>query len=246
MLRRDFWTGLISRRLCRFLFLFQLALLYSVPHFFVLYWSLSSSLCTIFDTTSFNIDEVLSINPSADLLFLPLETNAHHKDLLTCSSETDGPGKLCNNFSISNNLIQMVNFLALIPEVWFSQSCLLDLILSSDASICFTMAFPPLEDSDHVAASVSINFLPNSKEHVPFHHRVYDYSWTDWDGLHDHMRDIPWEDIFKLNASFFFLFDWVEWISMKSWTATTRYDVTRKRSTKRLKHTGNVFRKNHS
>ena len=23
----------------------------------------------------------------------------------------------------------------------------------------------------------------------------------DWDGLHDHLRDFPWEDIFKLSAS---------------------------------------------
>ena len=32
--------------------------------------------------------------------------------------------------------------------------------------------------------------------------------------------------------------------SMEGWTATTRHGVTRKRSTKRLKHTGNLFRKN--
>ena len=31
---------------------------------------------------------------------------------------------------------------------------------------------------------------------------------------------------------------------MQGSTATTRYGVTRKRSTKRLKHTGNLFRKN--
>ena len=29
----------------------------------------------------------------------------------------------------------------------------------------------------------------------------YDYSCGDWDGLLDHLRDIPWEDIFKLSAS---------------------------------------------
>ena len=23
----------------------------------------------------------------------------------------------------------------------------------------------------------------------------------DWDGLHDHLRDVPWEDIFKRGAS---------------------------------------------
>ena len=30
---------------------------------------------------------------------------------------------------------------------------------------------------------------------------AYDYSRADWDGLCDHMRDVPWEDIFKLSAS---------------------------------------------
>ena len=29
----------------------------------------------------------------------------------------------------------------------------------------------------------------------------YDYSFADCDGLHDHLRDVPWEDIFKLGAS---------------------------------------------
>ena len=39
---------------------------------------------------------------------------------------------------------------------------LVDLFLSSDASICFTMALPPLGNSD-VVVSVSIDFLSNSK-----------------------------------------------------------------------------------
>ena len=30
---------------------------------------------------------------------------------------------------------------------------------------------------------------------------AYDYSRADWDGLHDHLRDVPWEEIFKLDAS---------------------------------------------
>ena len=29
----------------------------------------------------------------------------------------------------------------------------------------------------------------------------YGYSCADWDGLCDHVRDIPWVDIFKLNPS---------------------------------------------
>ena len=30
---------------------------------------------------------------------------------------------------------------------------------------------------------------------------AYDYSRADWDGLCDHLRDVPWEDIFNLSAS---------------------------------------------
>ena len=34
-----------------------------------------------------------------------------------------------------------------------------------------------------------------------FHCIDYDYSCADWLGLPDHLRDVPWEDIFKLGAS---------------------------------------------
>ena len=33
-------------------------------------------------------------------------------------------------------------------------------------------------------------------------HRIgYNYSLADWNGLCDHLRDVPWEDTFKLSAS---------------------------------------------
>ena len=78
---------------------------------------------------------------------------------------------------------------------------LLDLFISSDASICSTMAFPPLGNSDHVLVSISIDFPSNSQWDAPFHCIAYDYSRADWDGLCDHLRDVPWEDIFELSAS---------------------------------------------
>ena len=57
---------------------FQLALLHSVSYFFFLYQSPSSSLCTVFDSISSNINEVLSINPSANV-FVFGDFNIHHK-----------------------------------------------------------------------------------------------------------------------------------------------------------------------
>ena len=63
------------------------------------------------------------------------------------------------------------------------------------------MAFPPLENSDHNVVSVSIDFPMNSKQDTPFHYIVYDYSRVDWDGLNNHFRYVPWDDVFKLSAS---------------------------------------------
>ena len=39
-----------------------------------------------------------------------------------------------------------------------NSSALLDLFISSDDSICFTMAFPPVGTSGHVVISVFIDF----------------------------------------------------------------------------------------
>ena len=39
----------------------------------------------------------------------------------------------------------------------------------------------------------------------------HDYSCADWDHLRDHLRDVPWEDIFTLSASTASEFwEWVE------------------------------------
>ena len=53
------------------------------------------------------------------------------------------------------------------------------------------MAFPPLGNSDHVVVSVSIDFPSNYQRDTLFHCIAYDYSCADWDGLCDHLRDVP-------------------------------------------------------
>ena len=63
------------------------------------------------------------------------------------------------------------------------------------------MAVPPLRNSDHVVVSVSIDVPTNSKQDTLFHCVAYDYSRADWDGLRDYVRDVLWEDVFKLKAS---------------------------------------------
>ena len=120
---------------------FQLSLLHSVSYFFSLYRSPSSSLSTVFHSISSNLD-----------------FNIHHKDWLTYSGGTDRRGELFYNFSIKNNLTQIVNFPTRIPDCDSHSPAFLDLFISSDVSISSTMAFPPLENSHCVVVSVSIDF----------------------------------------------------------------------------------------
>ena len=63
----------------------------------------------VFHTNSYNIDEVLLINPSAAFVFG--DFSAHHMDWLTYSEGTDRPDETMD--SISNDLIQMVKLPAL-------------------------------------------------------------------------------------------------------------------------------------
>ena len=140
--------------------------------------SITFFIINIFDSISCNIDELLSINPSANV-FVFRDFNIHHKDWLNYSRGTDRPGELCYNFSISNDLTQIVNFPTRIPDCDSHSPALLDLFISSDTSICSTMAFPPLGNSNHVAVSVYIDFPITSKQDTTFHHMTYDYSHAD-------------------------------------------------------------------
>ena len=180
-----------------------------MSYFFFLYRP-PLSLCTVFDSISSNVDELLSINPSGNV-FVVGYFNGHHQDWLAYSGGSDRHGELCYNFSISNDLTQMVSFPTRIPDCDSDSLALLDLFLSSGASIYSTMAFPPLGNCDHVVVSVSIDFPSNSQRDAPFYRKAYDYSRADWDGLCNHLRDVPWEDIFKLGA-FAAASEFCEWV----------------------------------
>ena len=144
-------------------------------------------MCTVLDSISSNIDEALSIDPSANV-FVFGDFNVHHMNWLAYSHGADRPGKVCYNFPISNDFTQIVNFPNRIPDCDSHSPALLDIFISSDANICSTMASPPLGSSDHVVVSVSIDF---PKQDALFHSVDYEYSRADWHGRRDYLRDVP-------------------------------------------------------
>ena len=121
-----------------------------MSYFFFLYPSTSLPLSTVLDSILSNTDEVFSINPCVNV-FVFGDFNIHRKDWIPYSGGTDTSGELCYNFSISNNLTQMVNFPTWISYCYSHSSVFLDLLISSGTSICSTKAFPPLGNSDDVA-----------------------------------------------------------------------------------------------
>ena len=159
--------------------MFRLVLLYSVSYFFFVHHSPSSSLCMVFDSISSNIDEVLLINPSTNALSLKILMSIIRTGLPILLQLID----LVN--SVSKNLTQMVHFPTWILDLDSDSPALLDLFLFSDTSICSTMAFPPFGNSDHVAVSVSIDFLSHSQQNSLFNRIAYGYSQANWDGVCD-------------------------------------------------------------
>ena len=91
-------------------------------------------------------------------MFVFADFNVHHKDWVTYSGGTDRPDELCYNFSFSNDFIQMVNFPTWIPDSDSHSPALLELFISSDTSICSTMTFTPLGNSNHAVVSVSTDY----------------------------------------------------------------------------------------
>ena len=67
-------------------------------------------------------------------------------------------------FFILNHLTQMVNSPTQIPDCRSHIPALLDFFLSSDATICSLMTFPPLGNSGKVVVPVSIDLPSNSKQ----------------------------------------------------------------------------------
>ena len=149
-------------------------------------------LYAVFKVTSSNIDEVLSNNLSANV-FVSGDFNIHHKDWLIYSGRTDRLGELCYIFSISNNLTQMVNFSTWISNCDSHGPAFLDLLLSSDTSICSTMAFLHWEVLIMSLPQLSLTNSILFQAHK-FNPIANEYFCNDWDHFHDHL-------IIKLSVS---------------------------------------------
>ena len=95
----------------------------------------------------------------------------------------------------------MVIFPTWIPDCDSHTPALLDLLFSSDSTISSSVVLPPLGNCDYVVVSVSIEFSLNSKEDAPFHSSTYEICYASWNSLYYYLRNVSWENIFKIGAT---------------------------------------------
>ena len=63
--------------------------------------------------------------------------------------------------------------------------------------------------------SVSIDFPSYSQWDALFHCIAYNYYQADWDGLRDHLRDVPWEDISRELIASAAASEFCEWVQVR-------------------------------
>ena len=162
-----------------------------MSHFFFINRSPSLSLCTVFDSISSNVDEVLSINPSANV-FVFGEFNVDHKDWLTYSGGTDRPGQLCYNFS-QTTLLKWLTFLL------GSQTVILIVQLFWIYLFLLTIVFVLQWLSLHCEIlNMLLSQFPLTFHHIhngmPYFIALLMIILVLIGMVCDHLRDIPWED----------------------------------------------------
>ena len=104
-----------------------------------------------FDYLNSKIEHILSTHPFAEITILG-DFNVHHRQWFS-SNSTDTPGELAFNFSICNDIEQMVQTPTRLPDRLGDVPNLLDLFLTSIPSAYSVETCPPLGTSDHLLIS---------------------------------------------------------------------------------------------
>ena len=121
---------------------FRLALLHSTTFIFFLYRSPSSSPCSVVEAVSSNIDKTLILQPFANIMVCG-DFNVHNTEWFCHSHTTDVAGLFCQEFTMVQDLTQIVDFPTRIPDRDDHQPYLLDLFLCSNPDSCTVASHPP-------------------------------------------------------------------------------------------------------
>ena len=152
----------------------------------------SSDYVRFFDYLTSQVEHITSQFPFAEISILG-DFNVHHQ-LWLSSNFTDQPGEQAYNFSILNDLEQLVQHPTRIPDRLGDTPNILDLFLTSNPSAYSVELFSPLGSSDHRLISVSFPISPVRPHDPPEKRCLWHFASAKWEDLRKHYADFPWND----------------------------------------------------
>jgi hypothetical protein len=148
-----------------------------------------------FDYLNSKLEVILSSNPFSEIVILG-DFNVHHRQWLNSSTQ-DAAGELAYQFSILNDLVQLVQLPTRIPDRPGDSPNILDLFLTSNPSPYTVKLLPPLGSSDHLLISVSCPFnsnLPRERASASTKRHLWHFGAANWSDLQTYFFDFPWND----------------------------------------------------
>ena len=139
-----------------------------------------------FDYLTSKVEHILSHSPFSEISILG-DFNVHHH-LWLSSSFTDLPGEQAFNFSILNDLEQLVQHPTHIPDRLGDRPNILDLFLTSNPSTYSIQLFSPLGSSDHNLISATCSIAPVQPADPPKQRRMWHFdaaAWGDPQAVHE-------------------------------------------------------------
>ena len=145
-----------------------------------------------FNYLTSKVEHILSLSPSSEVSILG-DFNVHHRDWLS-SSFTSTAGELAFEFSLLNDLEQLVKLPTRIPDRLGDRPNILDLFLTSNPSSYSVNLSSPLGSSDHCLISVTCPIHSVPPEAPPERRRLWHFDNANWRDLRGCYADFPWND----------------------------------------------------
>jgi hypothetical protein len=148
-----------------------------------------------FEYLNSKIEHILSSSPFCEIIILG-DFNVHHRQWLSSRTQ-DRAGELAYQFSIQNDLEQLVQAPTRYPDRHGDQPNLLDLFLTTNPLPYTVNLFSPLGSSDHRLISVSNSIsssLPQERPPPSARRRFWHFGAANWSNLRSYFFDFPWND----------------------------------------------------
>ena len=143
----------------------------------------------IFDCLLVSMTAIQENDRKASFVFIG-DFNAHHKEWLNSTSQTDCHGLRALDLSSESGCDQIIH-----SPTHRSGNCL-DLIFTDNPGVVAGNVGSPVGTSDHCYVSAIIK-TEHAVPDISFSRKIYQKSQADWDCILNDLRELDWPDIYR-------------------------------------------------